>query len=288
MSHTPQALPTLFLSHGSPMIAIEPGEAGLFMQRLGPVIDATFGRPKAVLVMSPHTATRVNTVLGAAQHGTIHDFGGFPPALYEVRYDAPGAPDLSHEVRDLIEAAGLPVQWTPQGGLDHGIWTTLMHLYPQADVPVLPVSLVPTWSAEQTLKVGQALHALRHQGVLVIGSGSLTHNLRRFFSQPTPVNAPETADSAAFRSWVDARTQAGDWPALLAWETQAPYATVMHPTDEHWLPFYFAAGAALGNTPEVAGGPVAVRVHASVTHGHLAMDAYAFGPEALALKAALA
>ncbi len=287
MSAFTHALPTLFLSHGSPMIAIEPGDAGLFMQRLGPVIDTTFGHPKAVLIMSPHTATRVTSVLGGAQHGAIHDFGGFPPALYALRYDAPGAPALSHEVRDLIEAAGLPVQWTPQGGLDHGIWTTLMHLYPDADVPVLPLSLVPMWSAAQTMNLGRALHRLRQQGVLVVGSGSLTHNLRRFFSRPSPVDAPEAADCAAFRAWVDQRTQAQDWTALLGWETQAPSATVMHPTDEHWLPFYFAAGAALDDDAADGTGPQATCVHASVTHGHLAMDAYAFGPDAEVLKAAL-
>ncbi len=277
-------LPTLFLSHGSPMIALEPGEAGHFMQRLGPVIDATFGRPKAVLVMSPHTATRTSTVLGAAQHGTIHDFGGFPAPLYEVRYDAPGQPDLSRQVHDLIEGARLPVLWTPQGGLDHGIWTTLMHLYPDADVPVVPLSMVPMWSPLKTMQLGQALRHLRDQGVLVIGSGSLTHNLRRFFTQPTPVDAPETADCAAFRAWVLDRTEARDWAALQAWETLAPHAKVMHPTDDHWLPFYFAAGAGMGEGDE---GPQAMRVHGSVTYGHLAMDAYAFGPGAEALQAAL-
>ena len=279
------ALPSLFLSHGSPMIALEPGEAGHFMQRLGPVIDATFGRPKAVVVMSPHTATRSTIVLGGAQHSTIHDFGGFPAPLYEVLYDAPGAPELSKEVYGLIRSAGLQVQWTPQGGLDHGIWTALMHLYPKVDVPIVPVSLVPTWSAAQTMAMGRVLAGLREQGVLVVGSGSLTHNLRRFFTQPSPVDAPEAADCAAFRGWVLERAQTGQWDDLLAWDTHAPHAHQMHPTDDHWLPFYFAAGAG-----ETAAGepPQAVRIHGSVTYGHLAMDAYAFGPEAATLAQALA
>jgi 4,5-DOPA dioxygenase extradiol len=280
-------LPTLFLSHGSPMIALEPGEAGHFMQRLGPVIDATFGRPKAVLVMSPHTATRTATVLGAAQHGTIHDFGGFPAPLYDVRYDAPGEPEVSRHVDELIETARLPGQWTPQGGLDHGIWTTLMHMYPKADVPVVPLSMVPMWSPQQAMEMGQALRSLRDEGVLVIGSGSITHNLRRFFTQPTPVDAPETADCAAFRAWVLDRSAERDWAALQAWETLAPHAKVMHPTDDHWLPFYFAAGAGMGDGDDGDVGPQAVRVHGSVTYGHLAMDAYAFGPGAEVLQAAL-
>jgi 4,5-DOPA dioxygenase extradiol len=277
------ALPSIFLSHGSPMIAIEPGEAGHFMQRLGPAIDATFGRPRAVVVMSPHTATRVSTILGALKHDTIHDFGGFPEPLYRVRYDAPGSPVVAREVLSLVEAAGLPVQLTPGGGLDHGIWTTLMHLYPQVDVPVVPLSMVPMWSPEQTMAMGRALQSLSAQGVLLLGSGSLTHNLRRFFTQPLPVDAPEMADCAAFRAWVDERTAASDWPALLAWETQAPFAQAMHPTDDHWLPFYFAAGAG-GDTAT----PIARRIHGSVTHGHLAMDAYAFGPQADTLLKALA
>jgi 4,5-DOPA dioxygenase extradiol len=274
-------MPTLYLSHGSPMIALEPGAAGLFMQRLGPVIDAGWGRPRAIVVMSPHTATRTPVVLGASRHEAIHDFGGFPPALYEVRYDAPGSPEVSREVAGLLTRHNPATQWTEQGGLDHGIWTALMYLYPKADVPVVPVSLMPNSSPTQMMAFGAALRTLRQEGVLVIGSGSLTHNLRRFFTQPAPADAPQAPDCAAFRAWVDERTQASDWPALLDYRTQAPAALEMHPTDEHWLPFYFAAGAA--STSDKATPAAAVRLHASVTHGHMAMDAYAFGePDQLA------
>ncbi|MBI2733271.1 MAG: dioxygenase [Aquabacterium sp.] len=282
---TQAPLPTLFLSHGSPMIAIEPGEAGLFMQRLGPAIDRIWGRPRAIVIMSPHTATRTPFVLGAAQHDTIHDFGGFPDALYEVYYDAPGEPELAHQVTHLLADAGLLAQFTPQGGLDHGIWTTLMHLYPQVDVPVVPLSLTPQSHPAELLAMGRLLHSLTTQGVLVIGSGSLTHNLHRFFRHPTPVDAPEEGDCAAFRSWVQSRTDAADWPALLDYRAQAPFAAEMHPTDEHWLPFYFAAGASTQGDAMPALGQ---RLHASVTHGHLAMDAYGFGPGAALLADALA
>lgn len=280
MQGTP--LPTLFLSHGSPMIAIEPGAAGLFMQALGPAIDQLWGRPKAVVIMSPHTATRTPFVLGAAHHQTIHDFGGFPAALYEIRYEAAGAPALAQEVTRLLTDAGLPAQFTPQGGLDHGIWTILMQVYPQVDVPVVPVSLMPHTKPADMLALGRALRSLSKQGILVIGSGSLTHNLQRFFGSLSPIDAPEEEDCAAFRAWVDGRTRAADWPALLDYRTQAPYAREMHPTDEHWLPFYFAAGAAVeGDASVPAHG---MRLHSSVTHGHLALDAYGFGPgvEALA------
>ena len=274
-------LPSLYLSHGSPMIALEPGVAGAFLQRLGPAIDATFGRPRAVLIVSPHTATHSPYLLGAARHGTIHDFGGFPQPLYELRYDAPGSPALAQEAAQLMRAAGLAVEITPEGGLDHGIWTLLRYMWPRADVPVVPLSLVPSRKPAEQWRIGEALAPLAEQGVLLIGSGSLTHNLRRFMMDRPPLDAPETADTAAFRQWVAERSAARDWDALLDYRAQAPYAREMHPTDEHWLPFYIAAGA---------GGREAAppeRIHASVSHGSLAMDAYAFGPQAAQLAKAL-
>lgn len=282
------ALPALFLSHGSPMIALEPGEAGLFMQRLGVAIRAQWGAPRAIVIVSPHTATPTPFVLGGAHHDTVHDFGGFPPALYEVVYDAAGEPDLAREVARRLQQAQVAATWTPHSGLDHGIWTTLMHLFPAADalnVPVVPLSLTPQASPEQMLAMGRALRGLREEGVLLIGSGSLTHNLRRFFQNPTPTDAPEEPDCAAFRTWVEERTRLGDWPALLAYRTQAPHAVAMHPTDEHWLPFYFAAGAGCESdaTVDAATPTTALRLHASVTHGHLAMDAYGFGQAAAKL-----
>ena len=274
-------LPTLFLSHGSPMIALEPGPAGHFMQRLGPAITQQWGQPRAIVVMSPHTATATPFVLGGAQHDTIHDFGGFPPELDEIHYDAAGEPELARRVADLLDQAGVPAQWTPHSGLDHGIWTTLVHMFPEVNVPVVPLSLVPSMKPAEVFAMGRALRSLRHGGVLLIGSGSLTHNLRRLFTRPLPVDAPEEPDCAAFRAWVDERTRASDWGALLAYRQQAAHAAAMHPTDEHWLPFYFAAGAACD---EGAAAPAhGMRLHASVTHGHLAMDAYGFGQAAAKL-----
>lgn len=285
---TATTLPTLYLSHGSPMIAIEPGAPGRFMQRLGRVIDTHFGRPRAALVVSPHTATRSPVLLGGLHHHAIHDFGGFPKALYEQRYDAPGQPAVAQEAQRLLSDAGIPVQIAPQDGMDHGIWTVLTHMWPQsgshasaeADVPVVPLSLVPMAKPTDQWRIGQALAPLAEQGVLIIGSGSITHNLQRYFSSQAPLGAPEDADCAAFRQWVLDRSRACDWPALLDYRAQAPHAHAMHPTDEHWLPFYIAAGA---------GGERAVpeRIHASVDHACLAMDAYAFGPQAAELQQVL-
>lgn len=282
MPHMTKILPPLFLSHGSPMTAIEPRAAGAFLQRLGPAIEATFGRPRAVLVISAHTLVREPVLLAAAGHAAVHDFHGFPDELYHLRYDAPGAPELATQVQGLLSAAGLPVHRAEVGGLDHGIWTPLRWMWPQGDLPVLPLGLVPDWTPAQLHALGRALQPLTREGVLIIGSGSLTHNLRMVFGSSQPaIDAPEVPASAAFRQWVADRAAAADWAALADYRRQAPHAALMHPTDEHWLPWYPAGGAA----GERAAG---LRLHDSVTFGCLAMDAYAFGPAAPELALALA
>ncbi len=267
-------LPPLFLSHGSPMTALEPREAGRFMQALGPAIDAAFGRPRAVLAISAHSLTREPVLLAAARHEAVYDFGGFDPQLYTLRYDAPGAPELTARVTALVQAAGLPVHAVAEGGLDHGIWTPLRYLWPDADVPVLPLAWPPDWSPQRLFALGQALAPLSHEGVLIMASGSITHNLRRVFAGGlrSDIDRPATPESTAFRDWFLNRSAAGDWPALLDYRRQAPHAALMHPTDEHLLPFYVAAGA--------AGALPAQRIHQSLTFGDLGMDAYAFGPGA--------
>jgi 4,5-DOPA dioxygenase extradiol len=283
-------LPSLFVSHGSPMIALEPGAAGAFLRRLGPALDATFGRPRAVLAVSAHTTARAPALLAAARHETVHDFGGFPDALYALRYDAPGAPALAEAVEARLAAAGFTAPRVDQGGLDHGIWTVLRFLYPAADVPVLPLALVPEMAPAQLFALGEALAALRRDGVLVMGSGSITHNLRlAFASRPPSDLLPQASDTAAsdeipeslaFRSWFAERSAARDWDALFDYRRQAPHAALMHPTDEHLLPWYPAAGA---------GGRAAapLRLYEAVTLGSLGMDTYAFGDTAPALQAAL-
>jgi len=268
-------LPSLFLSHGSPMIALQPGAAGAFMQRLGPALDAAFGRPRAIVVASAHSLAREPMLMAAPQHTTVHDFGGFPDALYQLQYNAPGAPELAQQVAQHVRDAGLPVHVVPEGGLDHGIWIPLRFAYPDANVPVLPLAFPPDASPAQLFALGRALAPLRAQQVLVIGSGSITHNLRLAMRQ-TNADAPEMPQSAAFRRWFAERSAALDHDALLHYRERAPHAAAMHPTDEHLLPWYVAAGAG-------AEGPI-VRVHDSVTMGCLGMDAYAFGAPALRLQ----
>jgi 4,5-DOPA dioxygenase extradiol len=276
-------LPSIFVSHGSPMIALEPREAGAFMQRLGPAIVATFGRPRAILMLSAHTMARAPVLLAAEHHAAVYDFGGFDPKLFTLRYDAPGAPALATRVQSLLGQAGIAAHVEPEGGLDHGIWTALRYLYTAAEIPVLPLAWVPTQSPAEQFALGQALAPLASEGVLVIGSGSITHNLRRVFAGGlnAPAEQPEIAESAAFRHWMQTKSQARDWDSLFAYRTQAPHAAEMHPSDEHLLPWFIAAGA--GGREHAP-----LRLHESVSYGALGMDAYAFGPSTAALSAALA
>ena len=271
----------IFISHGSPMTALEPREAGNFMQRLGPAIDAAFGRPEAILAISAHTLARVPVLLAGDRHEAVYDFGGFDERLYTLRYDAPGAPGLAADVAGLLRAAGIEVQTLPRGGLDHGIWTPLRYMWPEADIPVLPLAWVPDWSPRRLFDLGNALEPLTQRGVLIMASGSITHNLRRVFAGGLrDAGRAATPESSAFRDWFAARGTAADWEAMFDYRHQAPHAALMHPTDEHLLPFFAAAGAAALRPTR--------RLHASLTYGELGMDVYAFGTSALALHAALA
>jgi 4,5-DOPA dioxygenase extradiol len=265
------------------MTALEPREAGAFMQRLGPAIDATFGRPRAILALSAHTLSRQPMLLAAESHAAVYDFGGFDPRLNTLRYDAPGAPALAERVAELLAESGVAAQTVAQGGLDHGIWTPLRYAWPDADLAVLPLAWVPSQSPAEQFALGRALAPLASEGVLVLGSGSITHNLRRVFANGlgAEVDQPEIAESAAFRHWMLARSSARDWDALFAYRAQAPHAVDMHPSDEHLLPWYIAAGAGgREHAPR--------RLHDSQTYGSLGMDAYAFGASAAILAAALA
>ena len=272
-------LPSLFVSHGSPMIALKPGAAGAFMQRLGVQITAQFGKPRAILMVSAHSTARRPVLLASPQHRAVHDFGGFDPRLNQLRYDAPGDPALAAQVADLFTQAEQPHHVLPQGGLDHGAWTALRYLFPAADISVLPLAFVPSQSPAQQFTLGEALQPLRDDGVLVIGSGGITHNLGRAFGSGVmpSEDALEIPESAAFRVWMADRSAARDWDALFNYRTQAPFAVDMHPTDEHLLPWFVAAGASGRAEP-------AVRIHSSVSMGCLGMDAYAFGESADTLR----
>ena len=155
-----QPISPIFISHGSPMTALEPRQAGAFMQRLGPAIDAAFGRPQAILAVSAHTLAREPVLLAGPRHEAVYDFGGFDDRLYTLRYDAPGAPALATQVQALLRAAGIEVRRAEHGGLDHGIWTPLRYMWPAADVPVLPLAWSPRESPAALFALGQSLAPL--------------------------------------------------------------------------------------------------------------------------------
>jgi 4,5-DOPA dioxygenase extradiol len=202
-------LPSLFVSHGSPMIALEPGAAGAWMSRLGPRLEATFGRPRAIVTVSAHTAARTPVVLAGDRHEAIYDFGGFDPKLRTLRYDAAGDPALARRVHGLLGEAGIAAQSVPEGGLDHGAWTALRFLFPKAEIPIVPLAYVADDAPERQFALGAALAPLAREGVLVIGSGSITHNLRRAFAamqgRPTSRKPPTALPSAAGSPSVPSR-----------------------------------------------------------------------------------
>ncbi|HQU47836.1 MAG TPA: class III extradiol ring-cleavage dioxygenase [Casimicrobiaceae bacterium] len=260
----PIPLPTLFLSHGSPMRAVDPGSAGAAWK----AIADTLPRPRAVLMVSAHWETGMPMVTANAKPETIHDFGGFPDALYRLRYPAPGAPQLAARVVELLKAAGITAGQDGCRGLDHGAWVPMMHMYPAHDVPVAQLAVQPGRDTAHHLALGRALAPLAHEGVLVIGSGHVTHNLRdwvghRGGSEPLPY-------AASFAHWLHDTLAQRDERALLAYRERGPGGARAHPSEEHFLPIYVAWGAA---------GPdaLAERVYEGYDGPALSMDAYAFG-----------
>ena len=252
----------IFLSHGSPMLPFEDHEAGDFLRSLG-----QRERPRAILMVSAHWETASPTVNAVERNTTIHDFHGFPPELYQLRYDAPGSPELAHRVAELLKAAGLPATIDRQRGLDHGAWAPLLLAWPQADIPVVQLSVQPDAGSEHHMKLGRALRPLADDGVLIIGSGSFTHDLS---SWRTHRGQPEPDWVRSFAEWMDEAIAEGRTADLLAYRTKAPNAARNHPTEEHLLPLFVALGAAgEGAHPK--------RLHSSVAHSVLRMDAYEFG-----------
>ena len=255
------SVPALFVSHGAPTLILETVPARAALRDLG----RRLGRPRAVVVASAHWEQAASPLTGATAPETIHDFHGFPQRLYELRYPAPGDPDLAAEASALLEAAGIASGVDGQRGLDHGAWVPLMLMYPDADVPVLQVAVSPQAGAAHHLRLGAALAPLRARGVLVMGSGSATHDLRAFRGQPIDAPAPEWV--SGFNEWLAEAVARGDVGALRDYRDAHPHAARNHPTEEHYLPLLVAAGA--------GGGP-GERVHHSYTYGVLSMDAYLF------------
>ena len=252
------SMPTIFVSHGSPTLILEDVPARAFLASLGQVLP----RPKAIDAVSAHWDTDVPAVSLAHRPETIHDFYGFPEALYRLRYAAPGAPELAERVAKLTGAAH-----DTHRGLDHGAWVPAMLGWPEADIPIFQLSVQPEQSPAHHIALGRKLSALREEDILVMGSGSATHNLRALVrggeaSEPEPW-------AQEFDDWLAEAVEKGDEAALADYRAQAPNAIDAHPTDEHFLPLHVAYGAA-------GKGARGRALHRSFTLGNLSMASYAF------------
>lgn len=262
-SEYPIPLPALFVPHGAPTFALQPGAAGAALAaaacNLGPI--------EAVMVISAHWTTEVPTLGIATRPDTLHDFYGFPKELNAIRYPVMGSVKWAMEARALLEEAGFEMQIDPHRGLDHGAWIPLRLMFPKAEIPVFTLSVQSLSDPAHHYRLGRALAPLRDARVLILGSGNLTHNLRHFAMLQGASAPPDYVP--AFQGWVHERLAEADIPALLAYRNRAPGAELAHPTDEHWLPFYVALGAAGEH-------PVAERVYSGIEYNMLAMDTYAF------------
>ncbi|MFA5170473.1 MAG: class III extradiol ring-cleavage dioxygenase [Sulfuriferula sp.] len=253
-------MPVVFVSHGAPDALLNAPDAVACWRELGQQIP----QPAAILVVSAHWEARQPTLSLASAPETIHDFSGFPPALYRMQYAAPGAPALAERAASLLSAAGLVADLHPSRGLDHGAWAPLSAMYPQANIPVTQLSLVHTASAAAHVALGRALVPLRDEGVLIVASGAITHNFG-WLDIHASADAAPLPQAQLFTDWVAGRVAARDVDGLLDYRS-APYGADAHPSEEHFLPFFVALGAADGD--------ISLRFRPRFTYGALAMDAY--------------
>jgi 4,5-DOPA dioxygenase extradiol len=261
-------LPALFVSHGAPTFPLTDAPARSFLEQLG----GRLGQPRAILVVSAHWETATPSVTVDTANPTIHDFFGFPAELYAIRYPAPGSAWLADAVAACLEEARLPVERVSGRGLDHGAWVPLRLIYPDADIPVIQLSVQPDMGPGHHLRLGQALAPLREQGVLIVASGSFTHDLSSFRQYRDALNAPAPDWVDQFAQWMSDAIEQGRTEDLVNYRRLAPHAVRNHPTEEHLLPLFVALGA--------GGAGQAEHLHQSTTHGVLRMDAFAFGAAA--------
>lgn len=261
-----QALPILFVPHGAPTFALNPGAAGAALAQ----VAAALPRPRAIVMVSPHWETDVPTVGSAPRPETIHDFWGFPAPLYDIQYPAIGAAEVADRVFRRLDAQGLRPRLDPARGLDHGAWIPLRLLFPTADVPVVPLSIQAGLGPEHHFQVGEALADLPGEGILLVASGNITHNLRDF--QMALMQGTGTPGYVQpFADWMWEHVAAGDIASLLSYRQLAPAAVRAHPTDDHLLPLFVALGAA-------GTGYRAERLSSGIDSLVLAMDGYALSP----------
>jgi 4,5-DOPA dioxygenase extradiol len=251
--------PSLFVSHGAPTIYFESGPATHFLRTLGHQL----AKPDAIIAVTAHWESDQVQLGGAGNPPMIYDFFGFPEELYRLSYPAPGSPALAEKALGLLKAAEVPASIDFDRGYDHGTWSPLMLMFPEAAIPVVQVSVQPGSDARHHLAVGAILGPLRADNVLILGSGGAVHNLRHF--RPNSASVPQWASD--FEQWLSDLAITGDRDAAANWEEQAPTPFLAHPRDEHFLPFLVAMGAGSG---------AGRLLHRGFEHGALSMAAFAF------------
>lgn len=251
-------LPGLFISHGSPMLALDPEQVGPALERL----RANLPVPRAIIVMSAHWETKSLEVSTAVRPETWHDFRGFPEALYQIRYPAPGHVELAEYILKICAETHIQAHANSVRRRDHGVWMPLLHMYPEANIPVIEISLPTSFTADEIYYIGQQLAHLRQQQILLIGSGSITHNLAEL-SWHSQVETPAWA--SGFRNHVVTKLNHNNHQAVLDWKN-LPFIEHNHPTLEHLAPLFFAMGT--GQRFSI--------VHSSFSMGSLGMDIYRF------------
>ena len=261
-------LPVLFVSHGSPMFAVEHGATAGILRKWGQSLSV---RPRGIVMMSPHWMARNVQVMTNPAPQTWHDFGGFPEILYTLQYPAKGDPALGAHVIALLNAAGIQAQADAKRPFDHGAWVPLMHLFPDADIPVVQVALPVNYTPAGLFAMGAALASLRDEGILIIGSGSMTHNLGEFFGDRPVLGAPTEPYVEAFSRWIEQGITTGDRTSMFNYRSLAPHAERAHPTDEHFVPLYFSLGAGGWGT---ATAPSTHYLSREVMYSILAMDSF--------------
>lgn len=230
-------LPAFFIAHGSPLLAVEDNEYTRFLERLGQDLPT----PRGIVVFSAHWDSPEQLLTVDNEHGTMHDFYGFPEELYEMSYPAPGSPELSRRIETLFKDNNLPHQPMLGRGLDHGVWVILSKLYPKADIPVVALSVDSLRSPEEQYEIGRMLSPLREEGVLIIGSGGLVHNLRLLSESDRPEEW-----ALEFDGWIAEQLESWKLDRLFRYEQEAPQARQAVPSygREHFVPLFYAMGTA--------------------------------------------